>query len=261
MPLLRALLVIALIVRGDRDEAADLFEELRGLPDEYATGVRWAGTVGQIGYAAALLGDREVAERAYRLLRPTAGWYDGDGSGFIVATGSMARPLADVALAAGRTDEAVELYADAVIANTRIGARPYVALSRLGWAGALLARRRDPALRSTPADLAAATSLAGQAAAEFRRLDMPGPAERADRLLGELAAAVRSDSPLTARENDVVGLLAKGRRNKEIAADLFLSERTVESHVRNILVKLDLSSRAEVVGWLEARRSHPPSGS
>ena len=90
MPLLRALLVVALAQRGEREEAAALFEELRLLPDQLATGVRWAGTVGQIGMAAVALGDAEVADRVYELLRDVGGPYGGDGSGFIVAAGSTA---------------------------------------------------------------------------------------------------------------------------------------------------------------------------
>jgi DNA-binding NarL/FixJ family response regulator len=52
---------------------------------------------------------------------------------------------------------------------------------------------------------------------------------------------------LTRREREVLGHLAKGRTNREIAAALFLSTRTVDMHVRNILAKLGCSSRATAV--------------
>ncbi|HEX6061516.1 MAG TPA: helix-turn-helix transcriptional regulator, partial [Candidatus Limnocylindria bacterium] len=47
-------------------------------------------------------------------------------------------------------------------------------------------------------------------------------------------------------------LVAEGLTNKEIGMRLFISERTVESHVRNILEKLGFSSRAQIAGWMAA---------
>ena len=54
---------------------------------------------------------------------------------------------------------------------------------------------------------------------------------------------------LTAREREVAGLIAQGRSNREIADALVVSERTVESHVTNILSKLDFTSRARIAAW------------
>ena len=52
------------------------------------------------------------------------------------------------------------------------------------------------------------------------------------------------------RETDVARLAAEGLSNKQIGARLFISERTVESHVRNILTKLGFRSRAQIAGWM-----------
>jgi DNA-binding NarL/FixJ family response regulator len=60
---------------------------------------------------------------------------------------------------------------------------------------------------------------------------------------------------LSRREKGVAELLARGLTNRRIAEELFLSERTVENHVRNILKKLNLSSRSEVAAWVEAQLS------
>lgn len=56
---------------------------------------------------------------------------------------------------------------------------------------------------------------------------------------------------LTKRERDVLALLARGESNQVIAGQLYLSPRTVESHVSSILTKLDVSSRHKAVA--EAR--------
>jgi len=63
----------------------------------------------------------------------------------------------------------------------------------------------------------------------------------------------RLDS-LTPREREVLQLIARGYRYKEIAARLHLSARTVESHVSAVLRKLQLSSRHELTRWAAERR-------
>ncbi len=54
---------------------------------------------------------------------------------------------------------------------------------------------------------------------------------------------------LSARELEVVHLVASGRSNKAIAADLHLSVRTVESHVRHALAKVGLENRTQLAAW------------
>jgi predicted ATPase/DNA-binding CsgD family transcriptional regulator len=58
--------------------------------------------------------------------------------------------------------------------------------------------------------------------------------------------------PLAKREADVARLVAEGLTNKQIGTRLFISERTVDAHVRNILNKLGVGSRAQIAAWLAA---------
>lgn len=61
-----------------------------------------------------------------------------------------------------------------------------------------------------------------------------------------------STGVLGQRETQVARLVADGLSNRNIGARLFISERTVESHVRNILNKLGVNSRAQIAGWIAA---------
>ena len=72
----------------------------------------------------------------------------------------------------------------------------------------------------------------------------------ASRLLNQLAGPHSSSGvveELTPREHEVLRLLTKGRQNKEIAADLFITERTVKFHITSILAKLGAGNRTEAV--------------
>jgi serine/threonine-protein kinase PknK len=67
-------------------------------------------------------------------------------------------------------------------------------------------------------------------------------------LVKELVAARRVHDPLdalSAREREVLGLMAEGRSNAGIARQLWVTEGTVEKHVRSILMKLDVSETGE----------------
>ena len=64
--------------------------------------------------------------------------------------------------------------------------------------------------------------------------------------------------PLTPRELEVACLVADGLGNREIAGRLFLSKRTVDSHIEHIFAKLSFSSRAQLAGWF--REQEQPGG-
>lgn len=92
--------------------------------------------------------------------------------------------------------------------------------------------------------------------------EAPVTKELAFRMLKEFTAnraAEANKHPLTAREQEILRLVAKGHVNREIAAQLEISEHTVKNHLKNILQKLHLSNRVQLTryayeqGWVNEK--------
>lgn len=233
------------LVLGHREAAASRYEVLRPLAED-------TGFLRQNPAVALLLlpvteafGDRETAGE---LARHFAGFgtFVSGGAGVYCSDASSSW-LARTAMLLGRYDDAERWFEEAISIDARTGARPYVALNRLGLAELLATRGTGPQR---------AEDLARQAEAEARRLGMPGPAQRAAELLSRLHAT----GPLTAREREIATLLADELSNREIAARLVLSERTVESHVRSVLAKLGLANRVQIAAWARREMRAGPQG-
>ena len=71
---------------------------------------------------------------------------------------------------------------------------------------------------------------------------------------GEIAEVDEELDRLSAREREVMRLIARGYQYKEVAKELFISVKTVETHVSSVLRKLQLSSRHELTSWAMQRR-------
>ena len=127
--------------------------------------------------------------------------------------------------------------AEDVIDVIRAGARGYVTKTISG------AELVDAINRTADGDAVFSPRLAGFVLDAFRS--------------GEAAVDPELDT-LTAREREVLQLIARGYRYKEIAARLHLSVKTVESHVSAVLRKLQLSSRHELTRWAAERRLDLP---
>lgn len=96
--------------------------------------------------------------------------------------------------------------------------------------------------------------MAAKLLTEFAALSSPRPVPR-----GGAGSGPELDMPrLTERELDILRLVARGRLNREIAAELFISENTVRNHIRNILDKLQLHSRTEAALYAVRQRLIDP---
>jgi DNA-binding NarL/FixJ family response regulator len=102
-------------------------------------------------------------------------------------------------------------------------------------------------LRESDLDVVEGAGLQGGARPLAARLaeDLAALGEPVERRLGRIAAAQLANGGLTRREVEIVRLVAVGRTNREIARELFLSPRTVDTHVQNIRMKLGCRSRAD----------------
>jgi DNA-binding NarL/FixJ family response regulator len=171
--------------------------------------------------------DGEAAVEAAERLRPDLVLMDVamPGGGGLDATRRLAVAAPDVAIVMLTASEGV----DDLFTAIKAGARGYLLknLESGELRGMLEAVARGEAA-ITPA-------IAGRILAELAR--------------PEVVASPAASGPdhLTERELDVLRLVVAGLRNKEIAADLGISENTVKFHLRNILDKLHAQNRAEVV--------------
>jgi DNA-binding NarL/FixJ family response regulator len=143
------------------------------------------------------------------------------------------------------------LYLQALESASKIRFRPEMALAHLRLAELMLEEGDDADVREH-LDIAIP---------ELRDMKMQPALERGLSVLEQFehrTPAPASDSPaphvLTGRERDVARLLAAGRSNREVADALVITEGTVEVHVKHILSKLGLRSRAQVAAWASDER-------
>ena len=188
------------------------------------------------------LGDTAPLEACYRFLAPYANLFVAGGAGATATHGSVHQYLGIAAAGLGRGAVAIRHLTASVEADEARGLAPFAATARHRLAVELRRRGR-------PGDAEAARAHADRAAATAARLGM----EPLRRKITELDDALRDGGVLSPRETEIAGLVADGLSNRDIAAAVHISERTVESHVAHILAKLGFSRRTQIAAWVVAR--------
>jgi len=194
-----------------------------------------SGVRAELGDAVELVGEAETVGEAVALIRATqpdvvlldVHMPDGGGRAVLAGVGTDAPATRFLALS-------VSDAAEDVIGVIRGGARGYVTKTISG------PELADAVRRVAGGDAVFSPRLAGFVLDAFKG--------------GTTAEADEELDLLTAREREVMRLIARGYAYKEVAKELFISGKTVETHVSSVLRKLQLSNRHELARWASARR-------
>ena len=198
----------------------------------HVTDAHWPIELAFLTEGALALDDRDAA----LVLRPFLDFYAGMnlvGGQLVAVFGSADRYLARVAALLGDGEAAERHFAAALEMDRRMGSVVHVAETLA--AHALVVQATDPAR-------------ARVLAAEARALAEPIGQVRVLRSLEPLARA-SGPAQLTAREVEVLGLVAAGMSNREIAARLFISSNTAANHIRSILMKTGTTNRTQAARY------------
>ncbi|MDX6733127.1 MAG: hypothetical protein QOC54_3075 [Baekduia sp.] len=185
-----------------------------------------------------------------------AGWADRARASAQLGDLPLAHAMADraeahVALATGAPERAAELALAAACAAEALALPIETARSRILAGRALIdGGDRD----GGAAQLREAEALLQACGSEYLRSDAVRELRRIGRRVNRMGRGGRPDArgaaALTAREREIAALVASGQTNRDVAAALFLSEKTVESHLANAFVKLGVSSRRSIAAAL-----------
>jgi len=230
-PLLKAVPGLVALARGDAATAAALLGEA----DHQAQALGWDAPGARpwtADYVEALLQLDRIDEAA-RVVDAWEASAQRVGRNPALAAGTRCRGL--IAAARGAVDEAISLLGQAVAQHETAG-------DQFGRARALLAV--GIVLRRARQKRAAREAIRG-ALAGFEKLGASIWFEKARDELGSIGGRTSNDG-LTAAERRVATLVAEGRTNHEVAAVLFLAERTVASHLTHVYAKLGVRSRTEL---------------
>ncbi len=193
---------------------------------------------------AARRGDTQLV---YACADAIASWASRFGSADSLA--ALAHVLGEVALLEGDPATASEQFGQALDRLAEVEAPFERALTQARAGSALVAAgERELGVERLTGAYRTFKRLGARPFANRTAADLEAAGERVDKRLGRRAAGALERGGLTRRELEILRLVAVGRTNREIAHQLFLSPRTVDMHVRNMLAKLGCRSRTEATG-------------
>ncbi|MGH2532590.1 MAG: helix-turn-helix transcriptional regulator [Thermomicrobiales bacterium] len=245
------LAALANLRAGDPDAARSLLDDLVPVIARMEPTL-WLlnGAIGAAGSAIWFLGAREYAEVVRVGAIGLIEYGNGDFPGF-----SNELTAARMATLLGRTSEAASYFDRARAVLDGSGQAPMRAIVDLDQATALL--------RAATPDVTRAEELLVAAQVSFRQLGMtPWEREASEtltRIRGARRPAKERPAGLTDREVDVLRLVARGYPDRQISEDLFVSPRTVNAHIRNMLGKTMCSNRTELSVWAVEHELAGPS--
>lgn len=232
-------LVAVLAELGMEREARN---ELSWLASEGIDGFRaslWLATLAYLTDASAALGDEEMAAILYPELEPFAGANVMIGH-LVACYGAADRYLGMLAATLGEAERAEGHFERAMEQNRGMGASTWLAHTAYEYGRFLLGRDRGVRGR--------AEALLAEAASLAERIGMAGLLGKVHSL-GVPAAGSGLPAGLSPREAQILQLVARGLSNREIGAELSISEHTAANHIRNILRKTDCANRTEAASF------------
>ena len=221
---------------GDSDGAARLLDPIVALSERL--GPRTLNQNGVVAFAGGACWELEDAQAAVRLRRLALALLDGGVGDY--PTCSTELTIARMASLCGDDDEAAHYFARARSRFEESDWRPLRAFADYDEARAYARRGKRRA----------AEPLVTSAQARFEQLGMSGWAARASALTDSLGRLSGFPDGLTAREVEILRLVAAGRKNQEIAAELVVSVHTVERHLANVYRKIAVRNRAEATTYV-----------
>jgi DNA-binding CsgD family transcriptional regulator/tetratricopeptide (TPR) repeat protein len=216
--------------------------ELSRLPAEGIDGFRaslWLATLTYLTDACAALGDEAMAAIVYPKLEPLAGTNVMIGH-LVACYGAADRYLGMLAATLREPGRAEEHFERAMEQNRRMGASTWVAHTAYEYGRFLLGRGHRARDR--------AEALLGQAAGLAERIGMKALLGKIH-LLGVSVTDGGLPGALSPREAQVLKLVVRGLSNREIGAELTISEHTAANHIRSILRKTDCANRTEAASY------------
>jgi DNA-binding CsgD family transcriptional regulator len=201
----------------------------------------WLASLTYLADACAAAGDETVAAMVYRELEPLAGANVMIGH-LVACYGAADRYLGMLAATLGDSERARRHFEHALELNRRMGATTWLAHTAFQF-GRLL--------RSCgPGEQSRGDALLAEAGALAEQVGMPALLARV-RALGTDAEPPATAYPdgLSAREAQILKLVARGLSNREIGATLFISEHTAANHIRSILRKTGSANRTDATSY------------